>query len=437
MVDTDITQDTSHQLHSCKQFSLRKLHITAIVIGNCFEFYDFTIYSIMSAIIAKQFFPSRTIIDGLLLSVSVFGVGFIARPLGGILIGAYADRVGRREAMTLTFFMMAMGTGMLALVPPYETIGVAAPALLVISRLIQGFSAGGEMGPATTYLLEQAPSDQRGFYTSWQSASQGIAFLFAGLVGVLLAQVMERQALESWGWRIPFLLGILIAPIGASLRKGLPEAPQGHERRQSVSFMLSDLAQYHRRLLFLAILAIGGGAVTMYTASYMTAYAMTMLNLPANVAMMATLTTGAIMAVFSVFGGWLSDRFNRKLVMIIPRILLVLFSYPAFSIVTDQKNVGSLLIMVAILVALHSINAGVLLGMIPEAFPRRVRSIGLSLSYAVGVTIFGGFAQSVMTWIISITGNIMTPAFCLIVANIVSASAILFMPENRNAALDR
>lgn len=410
--------------------------VAAVTLGNALEFYDFTIYSIFAAVIARQFFPLETPFGGLLLSVAVFGVGFLTRPLGGIVIGAYADRAGRKAAMTLTILLMAAGTGLLAIIPPYASIGIAAPILVVVARLIQGFSAGGEMGPATTYLLERAPSHRRGLYTSWQSASQGIAFLIAGIIGFALIEALSAESLESWGWRLPFLLGILIAPVGMYIRNRLPETIEHEQAHSTTKAVLTDVLTEHRRTVVLAGLAIAGGAVTMYISSYMTTYALTTLHLPAGVSMLATLVTGLTMAVMSLVGGWLSDRYGRKMVMIIPRVLLALAAYPAFMLITYQQTGTALLLMVALLVTLHSLNAGVMLGMIPESFPRRVRSIGLSFSYAVAVTIFGGTAQFVVTWLISVTGSPMAPAWYLVVANAVAVIAMLLMRETRHVSLD-
>ncbi|WP_413730073.1 MFS transporter [Sodalis sp. RH22] len=410
--------------------------IAAVTLGNALEFYDFTLYSIFAAIIARQFFPADTLLGSLMLSVGVFGVGFLTRPLGGILIGAYADRKGRKAAMTLTIALMALSTGLLAVIPPYAAIGIAAPCLVVLARLIQGFSAGGEMGPATTYLLERAPADRRGLYTSWQSASQGLSFLLAGIIGYLMTQILPKESLEAWGWRLPFLLGVLIAPVGMYIRNRLPETLESGRTYGSTREVLTDLLAGHGRTVILAGLAIAGGAVTMYISSYMTTYAMTTLRLPAGVSMLATLVTGATMAIMSLLGGWLSDRFGRKAVMIIPRMLLVLAAYPAFMLITREQTGTMLLLMVALLVTLHSLNAGVMLGMIPESFPSRVRSIGLSFSYAVAVTIFGGTAQFVVTWLIAVTGNPMTPAWYLVGANAVAVVAMLMMRETRHTALN-
>ncbi|RLM17783.1 MFS transporter [Brenneria goodwinii] len=414
----------------------RTASIGAITLGNALEFYDFTIYSIFAAVIARQFFPAETPLGSLLLSVAVFGVGFLTRPLGGILIGAYADRKGRKAAMTLTISLMALSSAMLAVIPPYAAIGIAAPCLVVLARLIQGFSAGGEMGPATTYLLERAPANQRGFYTSWQSASQGLAFLIAGLMGFIMTQILPKESLESWGWRLPFLLGVLIAPVGIYIRNRLPETLNREQAHRSTKAVLADLFAGHGRTVTLAGLAIAGGAVTMYISSYMTTYALTTLKLPMGVSMLATFVTGATMAVMSLVGGWLSDRFGRKVVMIVPRMLLVLAAYPAFLLITQHQTGTMLLLMVALLVTLHSINAGVMLGMIPESFPSHVRSIGLSFSYAVAVTLFGGTAQFVVTWLIGVTGNPMTPAWYLVIANAVAVVAMMMMRETRHVALN-
>lgn len=199
------------------------MRVGAAILGNALEFYDFTVYAAFAVWLAKAFFPADNPNTSLLLTVATFGVGFVARPLGGILIGAYADRYGRKPAMTLTIWLMALGTGMIGLLPTYDQIGLLAPVLLVFARLLQGFSTGGEMGPATTYLLESAPSHRKGFFGSWQLASQNLGSLFSALVGLGLAFLITPGANDSWGWRVPFLLGILIAPVGYFIRRNLDE----------------------------------------------------------------------------------------------------------------------------------------------------------------------------------------------------------------------
>ena len=194
-----------------------------MVLGNALEFFDFTVYAFFAVYIGKAFFPAFSAASQIVASVAVFGVGFVARPIGGVVIGAYADRAGRKAALSLTIAMMAAGTAILAFTPSYAAIGMAAPVLVVIGRLLQGFSAGGEMGPATTYMLEMAASNRRGFYTSWQLATQGVASLFGGLVGYVVSSTLSASALAAWGWRVPFVVGLLIAPIGIYIRRQLHE----------------------------------------------------------------------------------------------------------------------------------------------------------------------------------------------------------------------
>src|SRR6516165_884000 len=208
--------------------------VTAAILGNALEFYDFTVYAAFATWLARAFFPTENPSIGLLLSVATFGVGFVARPLGAIVIGAYADRFGRKPAMTLTIWLMAIGSGMIGLLPTYAQVGVLAPVLLVFARLLQGFSTGGEMGPATTYLLESAPLHRKCFFGSWQLASQNMGSIFSGLVGLLLSLLITPEATDSWGWRVPFLLGILIAPVGYYIRSNLDETMNAEEAHGSM-----------------------------------------------------------------------------------------------------------------------------------------------------------------------------------------------------------
>jgi hypothetical protein len=246
--------------------------------GNALEFYDFTVYAAFAAMIGRAFFPATDPKISLLLSVATFGVGFFARPLGGILIGAYADRFGRKPAMTLTIWLMALGSGAIGLLPTYDQIGLFAPVLLVLARLVQGFSAGGEMGPATTYLLESAPPGWTCFFGSWQLASQNIGNLISGVIGVILALLMSEADVNGWGWRIPFLLGILIAPVGFYIRRNLDETLHAEEALGSMSEVLSDVLGMYWRKIVLCILAISGATVTQYFFIYATTYAITTLG---------------------------------------------------------------------------------------------------------------------------------------------------------------
>jgi MFS family permease len=399
--------------------------VVAAIMGNALEFYDFTVYAAFAAMIGRAFFPASNPKVGLLLSVATFGVGFFARPLGGIVIGSYADRFGRRPAMTLTIWMMALGSGMIGVLPTYSQIGVLAPALLVVARLIQGFSAGGEMGPATTYLLESAPESRRCFFGSWQLASQNIGGIISGTIGVVLALVMSPEATNGWGWRIPFLLGILIAPIGFYIRRNLDETLEAGEAHESMSAVLSDVFAHYCYPVVLCILIISGGTVTQYFFSYATTYAITTLGYGPGIGMGATLTVSVVGAAAAVAGGIMADRFGVKAIAIVPRIVVTALLYPAMHLVVGSGSPVLFIVVFAVLMAPHAMSSGAGIVLIPKIFPPLVRTSGLSIAYALGVTLFGGTAQVVFTWIINATGDKLSWIWYIIAMSLVSLLATI------------
>jgi MFS family permease len=411
--------------------------VAAAVTGNVLEFYDFTTYAFFAVMIGKQFFPSTDPLISLLLSVATFGVGFITRPLGGILIGAYGDRAGRKPAMMLTVLLMAVGMLLLALTPSYAAIGPIAPVLVVTARLIQGFALGGEVGPATSFLIEAAPPDERGFYASWQLASQGLSAMLAGGVGLTMSAILSPEDMFAWGWRIPFLLGILIIPVGLFMRSKIPEtldleAPTTHH---SLGGVLGSLFTEHARPVVLALLVIMAGTISTYILSYMTTYAMTTLHMPAGVSIAATMVVGFATFVFSVLSGWLADRWGRKPLLIVPRVVLILVAYPAFVLMNDAHTTPALLLLSGLMAALGAMSGAVALVMIPESLPKSVRSAGFSVAYALAVTIFGGTTQLVVTWLIGVTGNPLSPAWYLIVSSAIGLVAMLMMAETKGRPL--
>ena len=410
--------------------------VVAAVAGNALEFYDFGTYAFFAVYIGKAFFPAASDFTSLLLSVAVFGVGFVTRPLGGILIGAYGDRAGRKPAMMLTILLITLGTLGLALTPSYESIGMAAPVLVVLCRLVQGLALGGEVGPSTAFLIEISPPAKRGFYASWQFASQGIAVLLAGLVGVLLSKLMAPADLQAWGWRIPFAASLLLIPIAFYLRRRMPEtiAPREHHDVGAAPGLMRQLRQ-SARVIVLAVLVVLGGTVPTYVCMYMTTYAINTLKFPPATALAATVALGVSTVTFSLLGGWLSDRFGRKPVMLIPRVLAVLLAYPAFMLLIETRTTTALIGVTVLLAGLTFISAAASLVTIPELLPIRIRSTGLSIAYAVGVAVFGGSTQLVITWLIGVTGNPVAPAWYLVGTGIVSALAMLALPETRGQEL--
>jgi MFS family permease len=410
--------------------------VVATVLGNALEFYDFTTYAFFAVMIGRAFFPSRDPFVSLLLSVAAFGVGFVSRPLGGILIGAYADRAGRRPAMMLSITLMAMGMVLLAATPSYATLGLAAPLLVVVARLIQGFALGGEVGPSTSYLLEAAPVGKRGQYATWQIASQGAAMALGGFFGVLLSLLLDDAAMQSWGWRIPFITGIAIVPVGLIMRSRLQETvdPAAKTLHPSAGHVLATLLEHHLRSLALALMLITSGTIATYIGAYMTTYALSTLHMATGVSMGATAVTGLCVLAFSSIGGWLSDRFGRKPVYLLSKLALTAVAYPAFVTINRHHTFAALLLMAGLMAALNALG-GVALVVIPECFPKSVRSAGLSTVYALAVTIFGGTTQFVVTWLIHATGDPLSPAWYLMASCAIGIVAILMIPETKDVAL--
>jgi MFS family permease len=410
--------------------------VVATVLGNALEFYDFTTYAFFAVMIGRVFFPAHDPFISLLLSVAAFGVGFISRPLGGIVIGAYADRAGRKPAMMLSIGLMAVGMVLLAATPSYAEIGIAAPILVVGARLVQGFALGGEVGPSTAYLLEAAPAEKRGQYGVWQIASQGAAMALAGIFGVALSFALDDAAIQSWGWRIPFIIGVAIVPVGLIMRNRLQETVEADAStiHPSTGHVLSALLKSHLRPLAIALMLITSGTIATYIGAYMTTYALSTLHMATGASMSATAVTGVCVLAFSLIGGWLSDRVGRKPVYLLSKLVLTAVAYPAFVAINQHHTLATLLLMAGLMSALNSLGS-VALVVITECFPKSVRSAGLSTVYALAVTVFGGTTQFVVTWLIHATGDPLAPAWYLIGSSVIGIVAILITAETKDLAL--
>ncbi|MDT6941340.1 MFS transporter [Brucella pseudogrignonensis] len=409
--------------------------IAAAVAGNALEFYDFIVYSFFAVYIGQTFFPLGSETASLLASVAVFGVGFFTRPLGGVLIGAFADKAGRRAAMILTVTLITVGTLGLAATPGYETIGIAAPIIVLMCRLLQGLALGGEVGPASAMLVEAAPRDKRGLYASWQIASQGIAVVAGGLMGVLVSWYLTHEELVSWGWRIPFLVSLALIPLAVYIRRALPETlekPSEKSGAQIVSSVFSD----HSRYLILGILVIISTTVSTQVGNYMTTYAIQTLKLPATLAQAGTVLGGTMTFLFALVAGYLADKYGRKSVMIWPRIVLMLAIIPLFFWLSESKDATVLLVVTAAVTLLTSMSGAASLVAIPEMMPIALRATGVSLIYAIGATLFGGTTQFIITWLIGIFGAV-APAYYVVATSIISLVAMFMMPETRNFDVKR
>ena len=404
--------------------------VAATVAGNALEFFDFVTYSFFAVQIGQTFFPSSNEFASLLASVGVFGVGFVFRPLGGILIGAYADRAGRRPAMLLTIVLITVGTMGLALTPSYASIGVAAPVIVILCRLVQGLALGGEVGPASVFLIEAAPEGKRGLYSSWQLASQGLAVLAAGLLGLGLALLLDKEALKLWGWRVPFVLCLLLVPVAFYLRRAMPETYEQGPRVERAR--LGD----HAKFIVLAVLIILGGTVSTYVSNYMTTYAIATLKLPPATALTATVVGGVALFAGALAGGWLADRYGRRGVMLWPRLLLTLTTWPLFLLLARQPSASTLYLVTIVLTVLTAVSSAASLIVIPELLPRSIRATGLSIAYAVGVSLFGGSTQFIITWLLKVTGDPTSPAWYVTITSVVTLAAMWVIPESRDRNIE-
>ena len=409
---------------------ITRRHITAAVMGNALEFYDFTTYALFATQIGHVFFPSGSEFAQLMASLLTFAVGFVARPIGAIVLGAYGDRAGRRPAMLISFVLMGLGVLGLVLTPGYAQIGVWAPALLVFFRLVQGFALGGEVGPTTAFLIEAAPLHRRALIGSWQSASQAVASLLGATIGLIMTQLMTPQFVEDYGWRIAFGLGAIILPFGFALRRTLPETLHRHETPSAIHPTARGPFS-HARPILIGLAMIMSFTTSTYVLLYMTTYAKQTLHMSDMASFSASVANGVSGIIFALLGGYLADRYGRRPVMITARILLLLATYPVFLLIVRNLDAVTLIAGTGLLSALSSTSVGVALIALTESLRKDVRSSGLAIVYAVGVTVFGGMAQPFITKVLKETGNPMAIAWYLMAAAAVGIVAMSFLKETK------
>jgi len=400
----------------------------AATIGNMLEFYDFITYSFFAIQIGHTFFPAQSEYGSLMLSLATFGAGFITRPIGGIVLGIYSDRIGRRPAMLLSFALMGSAIIVISITPSYNAIGLAAPIIVIIARMLQGFALGGEVGPTTAYLLEIAPPERRALVISLQPTSQEIAATAGALVGFILTQTMTPAELESYGWRIAFLIGALALPFGLWMRRTLPETiPQRAGRSEESGHL--KLARRHSRVILLALMILASGTISTYVTQYMTTYAQNTLHIAPSVAFATSLVSNGLQIIGALFGGWLADRYGRKPIMIAPQIIVLLFTYPTFLWIVGAPGGWSLLFGFGALSLIGSLPFTAFYATFTEALPQSIRGGVFATVYAVAIASFGGTAQLVVTWLLHVSGNPLAPAWYLLLAAAVGLLAMGLMPE--------
>jgi MFS transporter, MHS family, proline/betaine transporter len=390
--------------------------LLAVSIGNMLEWYDFAVYGFLTPIIAQTMFPSGDPTASLLLSVGAFGVGFLTRPVGAVVFGALADRRGRKFALLLTFGLMGAATLSIGLIPSHAAIGIAAPVLVVLARLLQGLAAGGAVGGATAMLTESAPAGRAGYFASWQAASQAGALLLGALSAATVAAVFSSAELNAWAWRIPFFASALIVPLGLYIRRHVEE-PEVFVKGRPPSSPLKLLWQTHR-----SSVARGFGITIIWTVAtyfffvYVPLYAHSVLKLPISTTLFSNSLALAFMLGVAPLAGFLSDRWGRYSVMIPAALGIVVLVLPGFGFLLSHPNATALAIFQVISAVLAALFIGPAPAAIAELFPTGVRSSGMGIAYNLSVTVFGGFAPLIAASLIARTGNPVSPTWYVMFA---------------------
>ena len=405
--------------------------IAAVSIGNALEWYDISSYGYFAVYVAKAFFPNSDPTVSLLLTFGTFGLAFLIRPIGGVLLGAYADRHGRKASLMVSIVLMTFGTLAIAIMPGYATIGVLAPIAVLIARLVQGFSAGGEFGSSTAFLVEHLP-DRRGFIASWQFASQGFGQVLSSVFGVGLTSWLTSAEMDSWGWRIPFLFGILVGPVGIYIRNHLDDATAPPAAKQNP---MREVFLHQKFRVLLGIGALAVSTAVNYLIITMPTYVVKTLNLPAVVGFEATLAGALAVTLLTPVAGIISDRVGRTTHMIAINLLLLASIVPAFLLLTKNPTPAVIILAVLWLATLKSLYFGPLAALMSELLPAATRATGLGLGYNIGVTLFGGMGPVIVTWLgtIAFIGDL-SPAYYLTFVGLLSLSALLTIRRTKAAS---
>ncbi len=413
--------------------------VAAAAVGNALEWYDFSVFAFFAAYIGHSFFVDGDETSALIKTFLVFAVGFIARPLGAIFLGLYGDRVGRKAALTLTIALMAIGTFIIAAAPPLWVIGAGAPLLLLVGRLFQGFSAGGEIGGATAFLVESAPKHKQASYSSWLQASMGISNILAAIVGVTVTTLFTESQINEWAWRIPFIIGLLIVPVGFYIRKNLDETDDFKEQKEVVTTHLTFIEivkQYPKHLLFGFMFSILW-TVCIYTLIiYMPTYyssSVVGLNFSKNEAFLVSLIGNIFMVVGCLLAGRWADRAGTARVLKVGALILLVGSYPLLLWLHNAPTFTNLLIVHISFCIMVSVFSGVAPVALSTIYPVAIRSTGMAISYNMAAIFFAGFTPALLTWATKAI-NVYAPALYLGFASVVALIAIHYMFKLNSSA---
>jgi len=389
--------------------------VIGVASGNFLEMYDFMVYAYYASYIAREIFPSSSAYASLMMTLGTFGAGYLMRPLGAVVLGTYIDRHGRRSGLILTLFLMAIGTLVIAMTPGYRAIGVFAPLIVVLGRLLQGFSAGVELGGVSIYLSEIATPGHRGFYCAWQSASQQVAVVFASLLGVALSAIIPASGMAQWGWRVPFIIGCMIVPLLFWLRRSLAETEAflARKRHPGVSEILASLAANWKvvgtGMMLSVMTTVSFYLITAYTPTY----GAEVLHLTSRESLLVTLCVGLSNFFWLPTGGAISDKVGRRPMLILCTCAAVLSAYPAMLWLVSEPSMVRLLAVELWLSVLFGVYNGAMIPHLAEIMPPEIRTSGFSVAFSLATAIFGGFTPAICTYLIHETGNRAMPAIWL------------------------
>ena len=409
--------------------------VLRVTSGNFLEMFDFFLFGFYATYISKAFFPTGNEFASLMLTFMTFGAGFLMRPLGAILLGAYVDRIGRRRGLITTLVIMAFGTILIAFVPGYQTIGLLAPFLVLVGRLLQGFSAGVELGGVSVYLSEMATPGNKGFYVSWQSASQQVAIMVAAIIGYVLNRTFFPADMDAWGWRVPFFIGCIIVPFLFYIRRSLEETPEFLRRkhRPSAGEIFRSLTQ-NWGIVLLGMLMVSMTTISFYAITvYTPTFGKSVLKLSDTDSLVVTFCVAVSNFIWLPVMGALSDRVGRRPLLLLFSGLTVLTAYPVLAWLVAAPSFANMLLVLLWLSFLYGSYNGAMVVALTEIVPVEVRTAGFSLAYSLATALFGGFTPLVSTWLIQETANKAAPGFWLALGGVCGFTATFLIYRGRAA----
>lgn len=400
--------------------------IASATIGNALEWYDISSYAVFADYIAKAFFTNKDPAVALTFALGTFAVSFLIRPIGALVLGGYADRRGRKPALTLTLGLMMVGTLLIVVMPTYGTIGLVAPFGILVARLIQGFAAGGEYGSATALMVEHLPH-RRGFAASWQFTSQSMSTLLSGVVGTVLTNSLTGPQLDSWGFRIPFIVGLLVGPVGLYIRRHMPESEEAAQVIESErpNTPIATLLGGQKLLVLLGIGILAVTTCVNYMITYIPTFSIEQLHLPESSSFYSLIVSAIVLIAVTPIVGHLSDKYGKLKIMIPAAAVTLVLIYPAFALMVGVPTLGVLLVVVAVLAGLKGTYFAPMASVLAMIFPTETRATGQAVGYNIGVAIFGGFTPLVAASLIKTTGLPVAPSFWVMLAAVVSLAALV------------